>query len=103
MEIIAGVLDWTSNDEVVWAKFLESETGKRLIPKLAEYTPPFLERGPTDEMLVRLGKVAGMQLAVQTLVSLAHPAQPLDNQPTVYPALDDDAAWNDGQKLEKQQ
>lgn len=103
MEIIAGVLDWTSNDEVVWAKFLESETGKRLIPKLAEFTPPFLERGPTDEMLVRLGKVAGVQLAIQTLIGLAHPTPPMSDQPTVYPDLHNDAAWNDGQKLEKQE
>ena len=60
------------------------------------------ERGETNEILIRTGKVAGLQLAVQSLLALAHPNLPIDTKTPEYPALENDAAWNDGQKLENQ-
>ena len=103
MEIVANYLDWTTNDEQVWAGFLSTETGKRLLPKLAESTPGLLEKGDTNEILIRTGKVAGLQLAVQTLLALAHPAPPESlSKPDNYPALENDDAWADGEKLDKE-
>ncbi len=101
MEIIAGPLDWTSVDEENLSKFLQTETGKRFIPKLADQVPPILEVGETNALLVRCGKVRGYQDALQNILALAYSQErpKTDNAASAYPALDDDAAWNDGKKL----
>jgi hypothetical protein len=101
-EIIAGPLDWVANDEENLARFLDTETGKRFLPKLMEEAPLLLERGHVNAILIRSGEVRGFQNVVRTILALAHPApkgglSPVEKE---YPSLTDDAAWNDGQKLE---
>lgn len=99
MEITTGPLDWTTNDEQLWAAFLDSNTGRRLIPKFLESTPTLLDRGDINAILIRTGEVRGMQLAVNTLLVLAHPPAPQAAPSIAYPAPENDAHWNDGQKL----
>ncbi len=100
MEILASSTDWTPNDEEQLAKFLSSETGRRLIPKLAENIPPLLEAGETNAILIRSGVVLAHQKAIETLFLLAHPPAPVQNPVREYPPLEDDKAWRDGQTLE---
>ena len=96
-------LDWTQFDAEKWNAFLDTETGKRLFPKLLESVPPLLPSGDTNAILIRSGEHRGLQLAVSQLISLSHPS---DEKPQViseaYPALDDDTAWADGNKLESE-
>lgn len=100
MEIVASLLDWVANDEENWAKFLATETGKRLIPKLMERCPILLADGTINAVLIRSGEVRGFQAVAQAMFDLTQhtperPA-PADN----YPAPENDKAWQDGQKLE---
>ncbi len=101
MEIIAGELDWTHIDAEKWDAFLRSETGKRLIPKMIESAPALLATGDTNSILIRTGEFRGFQTAANRLLELAHstPPTPIAVQ-NEYPPLEDDAAWNDGKKLE---
>lgn len=101
MEIVAGPLDWTSVDEENLRKFFGTETGKRLIPRLADLVPPLLEAGDTNALLVRCGKVRGYQEALQNLLALSYTQEePKQQNANAYPPLEDDKAWNDGKKLE---
>jgi len=100
MEILAGALDWTQVDAEKLSAFLDTETGKRFIPKLVENAPPLFEGGDTNKILIRAGEVRGFQAVVREIISLAHPPPPSPSAPmNHYPALTDDAQWNDGQKL----
>jgi hypothetical protein len=92
---------WTSDDEANWNSFLSSNTGKRLLPKLAENAPLLLDGTEVNKTLVRNGELRGFQAAVQALLVLSH-AQPLAQtgaEQSNYPALEDDSKWADGQKL----
>ena len=101
MEIIAGSLDWTQVDAERLAAFLDSETGKRFIPKLVENAPPLFDGGDTNKILIRAGEVRGFQTLVREIISLAHPPPPTPSNPANhYPSLEDDSQWNDGNKLE---
>jgi hypothetical protein len=101
MEIQAGPLDWTANDEEVFAKFLDTPTGKRLFPKIVELTPQLLAKGDVNEILIRSGEVRGIGRAVDILLQLAHPAKNtfITTNSSEYPPLEADEIWNDGQKL----
>jgi hypothetical protein len=100
MEIQAGPLDWTTIDEENLAKFLDTETGKRFIPKLVESAPTLLNRGHVNAILIRSGELRGYQMVVQSILVLAHPAPKVEtNDATEYVPLEDDSKWNDGQKL----
>lgn len=101
MEIIADSLSWTSNDEENLSKFLDTETGKRFLPKLLESTPSLLETGETNGILIRSGIVRGFQEVARTILFLAHPSPSVISTPaSAYPDLENDHAWEDGQKLE---
>lgn len=100
MEIIANPRDWTVNDEQVWAKFLETETGKRLLPQIHDLAPPLLAGGEINAILIRSGEVRGLARALDILIALAHPPASAPNSRTEYPPLEADALWDDGQKLE---
>lgn len=101
MEIIASALDWTQVDAERLAAFLDTDTGKRFLPKLVENAPPLFDGGDTNKILIRAGEVRGFQTLVREIISLAHPPPPGPSAPTNhYPALTDDAQWNDGQKIE---
>lgn len=104
MEISGDKLDWLSTDEENLAKFLDTETGKRFLPKLLESTPALLESGDTNPILIRTGVVRGYQEVARSILMLAH-SMPVAKTETAsaYPDLHNDAAWNDGQKLEKEE
>lgn len=94
-------LPWSTEDEQRWDSFLQSDTGKRLIPKLLEQAvPSLLDKGHVNAILIRSGEVRGVQQVVTALIGLSH-SQPQPPKPSNdYPAPEDDTAWQDGQKLE---
>jgi hypothetical protein len=98
MEISANPLDWTSNDEENLAKFLDTETGKRFIPKLIETAPSLLNRGHVNAILIRSGELRGYQEVVRSILVLAHPAPKPAAPESEYPLLEDDRHW-EGEKL----
>lgn len=99
MEITAQPLDWTSVDSDNFSKFLDSPTGKRLIPKLADGVPPLYEKGDVNSILIRTGEVRGFQMVLRDLLNLAHPPAPVQQDSTNnYPPPEDDKFW-DGPKL----
>jgi len=100
MEILAGSLDWTPFDAEKLAAFLDSDTGKRFLPKLVEVAPPLLDEGDTNRIMIRAGEVRGFQIVVREIISLAHPPPPAKDAKPEYPPLEADSHWNDGQKLE---
>lgn len=102
MEIIARAMDWTSVDEENFGKFLDTETGRRLIPRLLEGVPQLSDGGDTNRLLIRSGEVRGWQACVRDLLMLSHaqPQQAGVAQNQAYPPLEQDEAWNDGQKIE---
>lgn len=88
MEIInANEVLFTPDDVVNWSIFLNSPTGKRLIPKVVELAPRLLSKGDTNELLINHGTVLGFSAAVQILLDLAVAKQaepvPVDNFPTL--------------------
>lgn len=100
MEVLAKQSEWLATDEERLAAFLDSETGKRFLPRLLEQMPTLLGVGDTNAILIRSGEVRAYQQVVETIISLAHPPAPMKPAPNEYPRLEDDTAWNDGHKLE---
>jgi hypothetical protein len=101
MEITTESLPWSSDDIANWASFLSTQTGQRVLPKLLESTPGLLAKGDINEILIRSGEVRGFQDAARNLLSLsAHTPLPPSDPASNYPPLIDDAAWNDGQKIQ---
>lgn len=104
LEILANTGDWLPTDAENLARFLETDTGKRMLPKLVDHCPTLLGKGDTNEILIRSGEVRAWTATVEAMLSLAHPPPPTPtNNVTEYPPLTDDTAWNDGQKLEAQE
>ncbi len=102
MEITSSPLEWDeAEDREVLAQFLRTRTGQRLIPKIAESCPALLGGGDTNPILIRSGELRGFQLALKTILELSVgvPTPEAPKTPGQYAALDDDAAWGDGQKL----
>jgi len=100
MDLTSDSLPWDSTDIALWRQFLDTRSGARLIPKLLESVPALLGGGDINAILIRSGDVRGFSAAARILLTLANetPAIPVA-APTNYAALDDDTAWNDGQKL----
>lgn len=98
MEISANPLDWTSVDSDNLAKFLDTETGRRLIPKLAGATPGLFEGGDTNKILIRSGELRGCRIILQEILDLAHPPPPTPQREDNHPDLLDDSKWT-GPKL----
>lgn len=71
MEITREPLEWSSDDTAIWANFLNTQTGRRLIPRLAELAPRLLGSGETNAILVRNGELLGFQSAIQSLLELS--------------------------------
>lgn len=96
-EVTTESLPWSSNDEFNWNSFLQTETGKRLIPKLAERLPALLDGGDVNRILIRSGDNRGFQQAIIGLLELSHsmPAPPISE--FSHPDLEDDSKWSDGQ------
>lgn len=93
-------LDWNTEDVMNLRTFLATRTGQKLIPKIAEATPPLMGGGDVNAILIRNGVFQGFQGALKELFSLANPppapAKPIDP----YPSLTDDSQWDDKQKIE---
>ena len=102
MEILANEGDWTTTDEIALAAFLETPTGCRFIPALVKNAPGLLPGGDINAILIRSGEVRAFQTVIESIFILAHPPAPLPatSESSEYPRLENDAAWNDGQKLE---
>lgn len=99
-EITNEGLPWSTDDEARLNAFLQTETGKRFIPKLAEKSPGLLGGGQTNEILIRNGEMRGFQLALSSLLELTHsPPLPVKSEASSYPSLDDDKQWDDGQEI----
>jgi hypothetical protein len=100
MEITASELDWTFVDSQRLAEFLNTETGKRFIPKIVENAPPLLAEGDSNKILIRSGELRGLQEVVKTILILAHPpVEKTAPEAVGYPAPEDDSRWADGQKM----
>ena len=93
-------LEWTSQDTENFRKFLETKTGSRLLPRVAESAPTLFADGDTNRILVRNGELRGFQAALREIMTLANPPPEIKSEANEYPSLLDDSAWNDGQKIE---
>lgn len=81
---------------LAWREFQQTETGRRLIPKMLESVPALLPSGDSNAILIRSGEVRGWSSAAQSLLSLAAPTpEKPDESNARYPDLDDDAAWKE--------
>src|SRR6516164_5317883 len=89
-------LPWFTEDEVHWNNFLQTDAGKRLLPKLMEHAPVLFAQGDTNAILIRTGEFRGFQEAVKILLSLTHSPPTPPKQSQSLPPLEDDQAWNDG-------
>lgn len=102
MEITNTPTEFTSDDSIALRTFLRTTAGERLIPKLAESLPALLAGGGLHEILIRSGEVRGAQEVIKNIIALAYPApefkSPITN--TNYPDLTNDAAWEDGVKIQ---
>lgn len=98
IEIAAKADEWNSDDVITFRNFLEStRTGRKILPKLLESTPPLLSKGHVNAILIRNGEVRGVQIIANAFLQLANPlpevAKTIDN----YPPLEDESKW-DGDK-----
>jgi len=99
MEITNARPEWTSDDVAIFRQFIESPTGRRLVPALAHNAPMLLRKGETNDILIRTGELAGFQDGLQALLNMAYPMSEPAKPEEAFPALENDAAWNDGNQL----
>jgi hypothetical protein len=92
--IVSSPDEWTSIDAEKLASFLGSETGRRLLVKLADQIPQLHEAGHVNKILIRSGEVRGQTALIQFFQSLAHPSVPLEAPVGNYPPLELDSAWD---------
>jgi hypothetical protein len=100
MEITANPVEWTSDDVANFRAFLSTQTGARLLPKVAQGFPPLMGEGDTNKILIRNGEVRGMMEAISSILALANPTAEVKSTDNNFPDLADDAAWNDGNKIQ---
>lgn len=89
MEIIREGPEWTSEDVSNFRAWLDTQTGRRLLPKLAESAPPLLAGGNTNDILIRSGDLRGFQLAVRTLLGMTEVEQAPPRRSDNFPSLDE--------------
>jgi hypothetical protein len=92
-------LEWDSEDTVNLRNFLRTQTGSRLLPRLAETTPRLHEGGEINAILIRSGEVRGIQELLKNFLALAFPAPDLKSPDSNYPPLTDDKSWEDGNTI----
>lgn len=92
-------LEWNSEDVSLLRQFLESRSGLKFAPRLAELAPTLLDGGHANKTLVRNGELRGYQQALQNIFFLAYPPAEAPKETQAYPPIEDDSQWNDGQKL----
>ncbi len=92
--------EWAAEDTTALRNFLTSNTGARMLDSIAASLPALLPGGDTNAVLIRSGELRGAQHVLTTIFGLAYPVKEVPDKPAeTYPALTDDAVWNDGQKL----
>lgn len=96
--VVANVDDWSGVDSEKFANFLDSDTGRRLLIKLADQIPPLLDSGHVNRILIRSGEVRGQTALIQYFQVLAHPTVPPVAPADSYPDLDRDDLWKDGEE-----
>jgi hypothetical protein len=94
--VVTGMDDWSAVDAENLAKFLDSDTGRRFLVKLADQIPPLLDSGHLNRVLIRSGEVRGQTALIQSFQNLAHPTTPPGTPADAYPSLEDDTQWVDG-------
>ncbi len=93
-------VEWTTEDTLIFRQFLRTQTGSKLLGKLAQCSPPIIEEGETNAILIRTGKVSGVKEAVTALYAMAFPVSvPQQDTRSEYADPTDDSKWEDGQKL----
>lgn len=102
MEITLDEVRWNSDDRLALANFLNTVSGSKLLPKLAEMAPTLLSKGDTNEIMIRSGALLGTQDIIKNLLSLARPEPDAPQTPNDYPDPTDDSQWNDGKKIQIQ-
>jgi hypothetical protein len=104
MQITNASLEWSPEDCQIWERFLRTQTGSRLLPKLAEIAAPKLLRGgETNDILIRNGELLGFNAAIQTLLDLQIPEKKEEPSTGNYVSLEDDSKWPEdlGPKIPK--
>jgi hypothetical protein len=99
MDITPDALDWDSNDTINLRNFLKTQTGTRLLPKIAEGFPLLLASGESNAILIRSGEVRGMQDVLKSILALAYPPAEVKQSNDNYPDLTNDEAWKDGNNI----
>lgn len=92
-------LEWSSDDTNLLRQFLETRTGQKFLPSLAQSAPTLFSGGDTNKILIRNGQLIGYQEAMQQINFLAYPPPAPPQTAAAYPDLDDDSAWPDTDKL----
>lgn len=95
--VLANKDDWSGVDAENFAKFLDSDTGQRLLVKLADQIPPLLDCGHVNRILIRSGEVRGQTALIQYFQVLAHPTVSPVAPADSYPDLERDELWRDGE------
>lgn len=94
------MFDWTQEDETLLRQFLQTRTGTKFLPKVAEIaTPTLFSEGDTNKILVRSGEVRGVQLALSSIYTLAYPAPEPPKETPAYPPLEANEFWPETEKL----
>lgn len=92
--------EWAAEDTAALRNFLSSQTGTRLLDNIAAAQPALLPGGDTNAIMIRSGELRGAQHVLTTIFGLAYPPKETADKPAeTYPALTDDEAWADGNKL----
>src|SRR5689334_9721704 len=89
---------WNSEDQAILRQFLETRTGQKLLPAIAQSAPTLLDGKDVNQTLVRNGELRGFQFALQATRLLAYPPPSAPKETPAYPPLEDDSAW-EGEKL----
>lgn len=98
IEIAAKADEWNSDDVITFRNFIENtSTGKKILSRMLESTPPLLSGGETNEIMIRNGEVRGVQIIANAFLQLASPLPEVTQDVDNYPPLEDDSKW-DGDK-----
>lgn len=98
-EITNENLPWDAEDAAILSGFLQTVTGRRLIPKWLETAPVLLDGADVNKTLVRNGEFRGFAESVRNFLSLQTVVPETKPDPTAYPPLESDAAWADNQTM----
>jgi hypothetical protein len=98
--------NWTSVDAQDLKAFLQTSTGTKVLRALALEEPELLDKGDTNEILIRSGQTRQHKHITNFLFSLTGESfehnsddlQELNN----YPSLEDDDQW-EGERINKPQ